>query len=115
MIRFTKKIAALVILFSMGNVARADRGIGKKTKRTNLNINTPTTLRNSISLNIKSGLTYKGSLLSSTENTRTSFMTSIVTYQKGNTVYIIPYKHKIAMPDIHPGYAGIKFVFHPHK
>jgi hypothetical protein len=35
---------------------------------------------------------------------------SLITYQKGNTTYIIPYKSKITVPDIQPGYTGMKII-----
>jgi hypothetical protein len=113
--RFSRTLLSLVVLFCVVNVAIADRGVGKKAKaKVVLNIATPSTLRNSISFNLKSGLTYKGSLLTSQQTLGSYIMnSSIVTYQKGNTIYIIPYKHRIAMPDIHQGYAGVKFIFQP--
>ena len=107
----------VALLFSTTQVVLADRGIGKRNKnKAILNISIPTTLRSSIALNIKSGLLYKGSLLSSNENTgNSSFMnSSIVTYQKGNTVYILPYKHRVAMPEMRQGYSGLKFTIQPH-
>ena len=91
----------------------ADRGVGKKAKvKTLLNITTATTLRNSISLNIKSGLSYKGSLFTSGHTFEGSSMlsSSILTYKKGNTTYIIPYKHKIVIPEIKAGYTGVKMI-----
>jgi len=35
---------------------------------------------------------------------------SIITYQKGNTTYIVPYKTKISIPDVQPGYTGVKII-----
>ena len=35
---------------------------------------------------------------------------SLITYQKGNTTYIIPYKQKVALPEIKQGYTGIKLI-----
>ena|SRR2546425_12616460 len=115
--KFTKIILVLTIFFSLAHIALADRGARKKSKsRIILNINTAGTLRNSISFNLKNGLTYKGSLLSSQQMVGGSIMnSSIITYQKGNTIYIIPYKHKIAMPEMRQGYAGIKLIFQSHK
>ena len=81
----------------------ADRGIGKKNKsKLTLNIATPSSsLKKSISFNLKLGLKYTGSLLTQQENTGRYMMSkTLVTYQKGNTVYIIPYKQKIALKKI---------------
>jgi hypothetical protein len=116
MIRFTKKLLAIVMLFSIAQAVFADRGVGKKNKnKTILNIYTPSTLRNSIAFNLKSGLSYKGSLLTNTQTSGNSIMSnSLITYQKGNVTYIIPYKHKVAIPETKQGYTGIKFIIRPH-
>ena len=113
---FTKKLFTIALLFSIVHVAFADRGVGKKSKnKIILNITTPFALKNSIAFNIKSGLTYRGSLLTSRETISNYFMnSSILTYQKGNTIYIIPYKHKIAMPEIRQGYTGMKLIIQSH-
>jgi hypothetical protein len=113
--RFSRTMLALAVLFCTVHVAMADKGAGRKNKtKVVLNISTPSTLTNSISFNLKSGLTYKGSLLVTQQTIGSSIMnSSIITYQKGNTIYIIPYKHQFIMPDIQQGYTGIKFVFQP--
>ena len=112
---FTKKLLTIALLFGIAQVAMADRGVGKKKNKTVLNIYTPSTLRNSIAFNLKSGLSYKGSLLSSTQTVGNSIMAnSLITYQKGNVTYVIPYKHKIVMPEITQGYTGMKLIIHSH-
>ncbi|MDB5279954.1 MAG: hypothetical protein JWR61_4909 [Ferruginibacter sp.] len=112
---FTKKLLTIALLFGIAQVAMADRGVGKKKNKTILNIYTPSTLRNSIAFNLKSGLSYKGSLLTSTQTVGNSIMAnSLITYQKGNITYVIPYKHKIVMPEITQGYTGMKLIIHSH-
>jgi hypothetical protein len=112
---FTKKLLTIALLFGIAQVAMADRGVGKKKNKTILNIYTPSTLRNSIAFNLKSGLSYKGSLLSSTQTVGNSIMAnSLITYQKGNVTYVIPYKHKIVIPEITQGYTGMKLIIHSH-
>src|ERR1700712_3625308 len=108
----SQKILTIALLFSIVGIVMADRGIGKKNKnKTILNIVTPSTIKNSIGFNLKSGLSYKGSLLNNTEVVGTSIMsTSLISYQKGNITYIIPYKHKIAVADMHQGYTGLKLI-----
>lgn len=113
MYKFTKTLLILAVLFGSANAVLADRGFGKRNKsKATLNINTSnTTLRSAISFNLKSGLSYKGTLLSSNMRVNNSMMnTSLVTFQKGNTTYIIPYKSKIVMPDIKQGYSGVKLI-----
>lgn len=110
---FTKKLLAIAILFSIVVDAWADRGIGRKSKnKTTLNINPSSNIRNSIAFNLKSGLSYKGSLLNTRKTVVNSAImnTSIVTYQKGNTTYIVPYKNKITVAEIKQGYTGMKII-----
>ena len=62
-------------------------------------------------MNLKSGLSYKGSLLSSTQSGSSLVLKNVVTYQKGNTTYILPYKSKVTpIPDMRQGYGGVKLI-----
>jgi hypothetical protein len=102
------------MLLSISPNVMADRGASKKAKAKtlSLNISAPVSLRSAVSLNLKSGLVYKGSTLGT--NTGSAMKVSTVTYQKGNTVYIMPYKHKIAVPELRQGYAGMKLIIKVH-
>lgn len=111
------KLILIILMFSsIGFSALADKGIGKKSKsKVNLNINAGNSLRNSISLNLKTGLKYTGSLLVNQQLNGTSYLNNtLVTYQKGNTVYIIPHKQIIAIPEIKQGYTGMKIIIKTH-
>ncbi len=116
MIKVTKLILIASVLAGTALSALADRGIGRKSKnKVSLNITVPSTLRNSISFNLKSGLTYTGSLLSKKQVVNGVFVNNtLITYQKGNTVYIVPYKQKILVPDMSQGYTGTKLIIRPH-
>lgn len=111
-----KIILIVLMLSSIGFSAMADKGIGKKNKsKVTLNINTGNSLRNSISVNLKSGLKYTGSLLVNQQINGTSYLSNtLLTYQKGNTVYIIPHKQIIAVPEIKQGYTGMKLIIKTH-
>ncbi len=116
MIKVSKITLAVIVLFCTVQVALADKGIGRRTKsKVSLNISTPTTLRNSISLNLKTGLKYSGSLFVNKQviTNNTMMYNTLVTYQKGNSVYIIPYKQRIVIPEIKQGYAGMKLIIRP--
>ena len=111
------KMMLIILMFSgIGFSAMADKGIGKKNKsKANLNITTGNSLRNSISLNLKTGLKYTGSLLVNQQVAGKSLLTNtLLTYQKGNTVYIIPHKQIIAVPDVKQGYTGMKLIIKSH-
>jgi hypothetical protein len=117
MIKITRILLVAFVLCCTLQNAIADRGIGKKSKsKITLNISTPTLLKNSVSLNTRFGLRYTGSVMLSQQTSGSTMMSnSLVTYQKGNTVYIIPYKQKVLMPEIKPGYTGMKLVIsRPH-
>jgi hypothetical protein len=116
--RFIKKAAIILALVSVTTVVFADRGTGKKSKvKTTLNINSAsTTLKSSILSNIKNGLAYKGSFLAPRQiNNSVIINNTLMTYQKGNTTYIIPYKSKVTVPDMRQGYTGVKLIIRSKK
>ena len=107
------KIVKILFLLVVSNglmlTGYADRGIGKKSKtKVGLNIANGS---GSLTFNLKTGLKYKGSLLN-TSSTSGSTITynNLVTFQKGNTIYILPYKQKIIVPEIRPGFTGLKLI-----
>ncbi len=114
--KITKILLVLGICSSIALSTLADGGIGRKSRnKVSLNIATPSTLKNAVYINLRSGLKYTGSLLVSQQSTVNSiFSNTLITFEKGNTVYIIPYRHVITMPDIRPGYTGMKIIIRPH-
>ena len=116
MMKKAKIILVVIMLSGVAFSALADKGIGKKNKtKVTLNISTSNSLRNSISLNLKSGLKYTGSLLVNQQSDGNSILSNtLLTYQKGNTVYIIPHKQIIAVPEMRQGYTGMKLIIKPH-
>jgi hypothetical protein len=107
-----------VALSGLAGVMFADRGAGKKNKlKTLLNINTNYSLKNSLAANLKTGLTYKGSLLTGNRQVigTSIFSNSLMTYQKGNITYIIPYKQKMMVPEMQQGYTGVKLIIRSKK
>lgn len=116
MTKNAKIMLGMVILSSIALTALADRGIGKKNKsNVSLNIATTNSLRNSISLNLRSGLKYTGSLLVNQQTDGKSILSStLLTYKKGNTVYIIPHKQVTAVPEMGQAYTGMKLIIKTH-
>ena len=92
----------------------ADRGVGKKrTAKATFNIKMPSTFQSSLNFNLRNGLKYTGSLIAPSRSTsilRSTTANAFITYQKGNSVYIIPYKQRIIVPVIKQGYVGAKLV-----
>lgn len=99
--RFSKILFILILIGSISGIAMADRGgFGRKRNKVQLNINMLGTLKKSIPFNLKSGLTFKGSkLLNSQQIGSTWYNTTLLSYKKGNTIYILPYKQKILIPN----------------
>jgi hypothetical protein len=111
------KIAfAVMMLTSIALSAIADRGMGRKTKSKLFvtNISTGVSLRSSITFNLRSGFSYKNSqsqLNTIRQTPRFYTGNSVLTYQKGNNVLIIPARQRItAMPEMKQGYTGFKLV-----
>jgi hypothetical protein len=115
MLKKAKMILVILMLSGIGFSAMADKGIGKKKAKVTLNINAGNSLRNSIALNLKTGLKYTGSLLVNQQVNGTSYLNNtLLTYQKGNTVYIIPHKQVFAVPEMKQGYTGVKLIIKTH-
>ena len=112
------KISKIVLLVAVLNgivlTSIADRGVGKNKKRVSVNIATKGSVANTLSFNLKSGLKYKGSLLSRVETSKSNLSySSLITYQKGNTIYIVPFKQKMLVPEVKQGYTGMKLIIKP--
>lgn len=116
MMKRAKIILVVTVLSGIAFSALADKGIGRKSKtKVTLNITTSNSLRNSVLLNLKSGLKYTGSLLANQQSQGNTILSNtLLTYQKGNTVYIIPHKQIMAVPEIRQGYTGMKLIIKPH-
>lgn len=107
----TSKISALILLICfVAYVAIADRGGFGRRNKIHFNIVTLNTLKSSISFNLKSGLSYKGNTILNKQQVNNSIFTnSLVSYQKGNTIYILPYKQKVIIQSYTPA-SGYKLI-----
>ncbi len=114
MFKIVKTSFLTLLISGLAFGASADRGVGKKSKsKVLLNVNTSGGFKPNLALNLSSGLTYTGSLLSS-PNSNNFNSTSIVTYQKGNNTYILPYKQRVLVPEVRQGYTGMKLIIKTH-
>lgn len=111
-----KRIVKILLLsgFLSGSVfySFADRGFTKKSRsKVAINIDTRPGFKKSLPLNLSGGLKYTGSLVSTSQKDRfTALSNNVITYQKGNTIYIMPVKQKIVVSEMKPGYAGMKLI-----
>lgn len=98
--KYSKIAMGVLFASSVWFIASADRGGFVKKNKTHLNIALQGTLKNSIAFNLKSGIYYKGSFLLNTQQIGNAFVSdAIISYKKGNTIYILPYKQKILIPE----------------
>ncbi len=113
-----KKIARILLLTTIltGQLLTsfADRGVGKKKNKVALNIKMPVSFQSSLNFNLRNGLKYTGSLINLNTPTRTSSApystNALITYQKGNSIYILPFKQKLLVADVKQGYTGTKLI-----
>lgn len=92
---------------------RGDRGAGKKRTKVAFNIKMPSSFNSSFKFNLRNGLKYNGSLITpnrTVTRSRIGTTNTFITYQKGNSIYIIPYKQKIIVPDYKAGTVGAKII-----
>ena len=110
MIKYSKIAAIALLICFVTFVAIADRGGFGRRNKIHFNIITLNTLKSSIGNNLKSGLNYKGTTVINQQHVGNSIFTnSIVSYQKGNTVYILPYKQKVLIQSYSPA-SGYKLI-----
>ncbi len=116
MIKSIRIIMLTTILTSVLIPSFADRGAGRKKKKVVLNIKTPLTFAKSLNFNLNNGMRFTGSLFLPIINTKPTFsansfsFNTLITYQKGNCVYIVPYKQKVLVADVKEGYTGTKLI-----
>ncbi len=110
MIKVSKISVIILLICFVSYIAIADRGGFGRRNKIHFNIVTLSTLKNSISFNLKSGLTYRGNTLLNKQQIGNSIFTNtLVSYQKGNTIYILPYKQKVLIQSYTPA-SGYKLI-----
>lgn len=91
-----KKTIVSLTLIGVVALALASSGGGNRKKTTKLFNPEFAPIKTTAGFSMKTGVVYSGSLITSTQKTKSSVnLQSLVTYQKGNTVYIIPNNQRI--------------------
>lgn len=94
-IGFKRKTIISLVLISFAALAFASMGGGgnKKSKTVKADF---VPIRTTNGFTLKAGPSYHGSLIFNQEKNKNGVsFNSVVTYQKGNTTYILPYKYKV--------------------
>lgn len=110
--QFTKSILILCIVSGNMLYLYADRGVRRKSRnKVVLNVNTNFSFRNSLNTNLNSGLKFNDSSLIEADCDN-SFISGLLvnTYQKGNTVYLLPNRQKTVVPEVKHSVSGSKLV-----
>ena|SRR6185312_5118278 len=96
--KLMRKLLISVSLVAIVGLAWASKGGGGDTKKANVPLKTNfVPIRTVDGFTLKAGPAYTGSMLTGTEKTRdyVSFHT-LITYQHGNTTYIMPHTYKVS-------------------
>jgi hypothetical protein len=92
--RLTRQTGISVLLVIIAGLAFASKGGGGDKKNNPSLKDNFTPIRNGFTL--KTGSSYAGSHIFSQEKSNNKLsLNTVITYQKGNTVYILPYKYKV--------------------
>ncbi len=95
--RHRLKLLAAAFMLSVAGLAFASMGGEKKKKASTIETDF-TPIRTSSGFTLKAGPSYKGSLIFNQSNANGQLtFNSLITYQKGNTTYIMPYNHRLNM------------------
>ncbi|MEO6687370.1 MAG: hypothetical protein ABIN24_15465 [Dyadobacter sp.] len=113
--KVTNSVLIVIVLSLAATVAFADRGgFRRKEKKNKLKfeITAPSSLRNSIFQGLRTGMIFKGSQSMMLQKANGGLVdNSIVSFRKGNTFYILPYKQKVITPVYDK--SNYKLVFRP--
>ncbi len=107
-----KRILFLGVILGSVVLSFADRGLRKKSKnKVILNINSVPSFKSALSFNLKNGMKYKG-ISFNTNQPESNFISTntIASFQKGNTIYLVPNFQKVIQPEIKQGYTGMKLI-----
>ncbi|MCO6496114.1 MAG: hypothetical protein J5I50_00490 [Chitinophagaceae bacterium] len=111
--KYSKILLIAGTLSVVGFLAYADRGGFAKKSKAKMNIELRGSVKKSVSLSLKSGMQFRGSEIVNQKRIGNTIVSdAFVSYQKGNTVYLIPYKQKVVMPE-YTTKDGYKLVIRP--
>ena len=95
-----RKVVTILLLASSAIGAFATLGDGKgKDKNKNL-LSNQKVIRMPGVFTLKSGYNYRGSQIINQDASHFIFLNTTITYQKGNTTYIVPLKKKVMLENV---------------
>lgn len=103
LVKHSRKLVVAALLMGVAGLAIASMGGEKRAKKSTAPIAAFTPIRTTSGFTLKAGPSYKGSFNLSQEKTPGGLnFNSLVTYQKGNTTYIMPVNHRINLGSTSP-------------
>lgn len=95
--KLIRKTVISTLMLAIVGLAFASKGGGGEKKNNNIPLRTEfVPIRTTNNFTLKSGLSYRGSYSLGEEKTKNYVsIHTLVTYEKGNSLYIIPYKYKM--------------------
>jgi hypothetical protein len=96
-----RKVVTILLLASSAIGAFATLGDGKGKDKNKTLLSTQRISITPGSFTLKSGYHYRGSEIINQEASRFIFLNTTITYQKGNTTYIVPLKKKVILENVH--------------
>ena len=111
-----RKVAVCFALIAVAALTFGSTG-GGGNKNSSLSFNKDfTTIRTTGGFTLKAGPMYRGSQLLNMQKQRdVVLLKSVVTYQKGNTTFILPYQYKMAKPAMKSNLNAVDVKINLHK
>lgn len=106
-----KLLIAIALLGGTAFASVADKGSGKKKETVSNNIRLSKGFKANFGFNTANGLKYKGSFYTMANGPATRAANGNMVFEKGNSVYIIPSKPRVLVPEVKSGYNGMKLTF----
>jgi len=103
--KLMRKAFISALMLAVVGLAFASKGGGGDKKSNNAPLKTSfVPIRTTNSFTLKAGPAYSGSFLLGQERTKTSIsFSTLVTYEKGNSIFVLPYKYRVNMPSMMDG------------
>lgn len=98
-----KAFASMLLLAVVGLTFASKDGGGDKGKKSDaIPLKTEfVPIRTTNNFTLKAGPSYSGSVLLSQEKTKTSIsFNTLITYEKGNSIFVMPYKYRVNTPSM---------------
>ena|ERR1700733_9846111 len=95
-----RKLTVVILLFVSTVGAFATLGDGKLKSSRKTSLLSDRNLSNPGSFSLKSGYSYRGAQVINSKNESFINLNTVVTYQRGNTTYIVPIKKKVLLDKV---------------